>query len=363
MSELTALQKHTCAACGAQAVWNPGKQALICPFCGTVAPAEIEPATGQIREIDLVAALRELPEDLRGWQAEKRTVRCQSCQAVSVFDPERVAQNCEFCGSPALVDYTEIKAPIRPESLLPFKIAESRVREDIRRWFGTKWLAPNRFKKRALIDTVHGVYLPYWTFDAQVHCPWTADAGHYYYESETFRDSKGQRQTRRVQKVRWTPASGTVDHFFDDTPVSGSRGVDLALLREIEPFPNQELVPYDKAYVSGFVVEHYQVVLVDAAKSARERMDGELYAMCAREVPGDTHRNLRIFPEYSGQTFKHILTSVWLLHYNYGSRTFQVVVNGSTGKIAGRYPKSGWKIFFLIVAVIVVILIVRALAG
>ena len=41
-----------------------------------------------------------------------------------MFDPERVGQNCEFCGSPALVDYKEIKAPIRPQSLLPFKVTE-----------------------------------------------------------------------------------------------------------------------------------------------------------------------------------------------------------------------------------------------
>ena len=68
-------------------------------------------------------ALRELPDEARGWLTERRTVQCQSCKAVSVFDPERVGQNCEFCGSPALVDYKEIKAPIRPQSLLPFKIS------------------------------------------------------------------------------------------------------------------------------------------------------------------------------------------------------------------------------------------------
>ena len=50
-----------------------------------------------------------------------------------VFDPARVGQNCEFCGSPALVDYEEIKAPIRPQSLLPFKVAETaRARADPR---------------------------------------------------------------------------------------------------------------------------------------------------------------------------------------------------------------------------------------
>ncbi len=354
--QVTAIEKHACPACGAQAVWDPRKQKLICTYCGTESPYEIDSDSGEIREIPLVKTLREMPEELRGWKAEKRTVKCRSCQAISVFDPERVGQNCEFCGSPELVDYEEIKAPIRPQSLLPFKVSETQVRERIRSWYASKWFAPGKLKSRALVDTVRGVYLPYWTFDAQTYCRWWAQAGYYYYTTETYTDSQGRRQTRRVRHVRWEPASGRLEHFFDDEPVSGSRGVDVALLKSVEPFPTRDLVPYDTAYLSGFVVEHYQVVLLEAAQQARESMMDQLRSMCASQIPGDTHRNLQIFPEFSGETFKHILVPVWLLTYDYGRRKFQVVVNGSTGQIAGRYPKSFWKIFLLVLAILIVVL-------
>jgi hypothetical protein len=188
MTEILALEKHPCPACGAQAEWNPGKQKLICPFCGTESPYKVT-ESGAIEELDLVRALREIPEADRGWQTERRTVQCQSCKAVSVFQADRVGQRCDFCGSPALVPYEEIKSPIRPRSLLPFKVAETTVREQIRRWYKSKWLAPNALKSRALVDTVKGIYIPYWTFDAQVVCPWEAEAGHYYYTTETYRDS------------------------------------------------------------------------------------------------------------------------------------------------------------------------------
>lgn len=356
MTELTALEKHACPACGAQANWNPKRSRLECPYCGTESPYEVNPETGRIEEIDLVRTLREMPGELRGWKAAKRTVKCRSCRAVSVFDPERVGQNCEFCGSPELIDYEEIQAPIRPQSLLPFKVSEDRVRDDLRRWYRSKWFAPNKLKKRALVDTVRGVYLPYWTFDARVRCRWTAEAGYYYYTTETFRDSQGRTRSRQVRHVRWEPASGQLEHFFDDEPVPGTQGVDVGLLKEVEPFPTQDLVPYDTAYLSGFVVEHYQVVLVEAAHRARESMLAQLRQMCAAQVPGDTQRHLRIYPEFSSETFKHILAPVWLLTYNYGSRSFQVVVNGYTGKIAGRYPKSFWKIFFLVTAIVMLVL-------
>jgi predicted RNA-binding Zn-ribbon protein involved in translation (DUF1610 family) len=359
MSEVTALEKHACAACGAQAEWNPSKQKLVCPFCGTQAPYAVDAATGAIREIDLVRTLREMPEDLRGWQSDTRSVQCRSCRAVMVFDAAKVGQNCEFCGSPALVDYQEIKAPIRPQSLLPFKVSEPQVRESIRRWYASKWFAPNRFKARALVDTVHGVYIPYWTFDARVRCPWRAEAGHYYYTTETYRDSNGRTATRQVQHVRWESASGVVDHVFDDEPVPGTQGIDLGLLRQVEPFPTAtELVAYDTAFLSGFVVEHYQVVLIDAAKRSQEQMHAKLEALCGAQVPGDTYRNLRIDPEYSGQTFKHVLVPVWLLAYTYGAKRFQVVVNACTGTIAGQYPKSPWKILAVILVVLVILVLV-----
>jgi hypothetical protein len=237
-------------------------------------------------------------------------------------------------------------------------VSEAQVREQIRRWYASKWFAPSALKVRALIDTVHGLYIPYWTFDAQVHCPWWAEAGHYYYTTETYTDNQRRRQTRQVRHVRWEPASGVIDHVFDDEPVPATHGVDLSLLRGVEPFPTADLVPYDTAYLSGFVVEHYRVVLIDAAKQSQDEMRRQVERMCAAAVPGDTHRNLRIAPEFSGQTFKHILVPVWLLAYTYGTRRYQVVVNGYTGRIAGQYPKSVWKILFVTLVILVIVLLV-----
>jgi hypothetical protein len=363
MPDIAALDKYPCAACGAQAEWNPSKQLLVCPFCGTATPFSVDPGSGAIVENDLAKALRALPDEARGWLSEKRTVQCQSCKAVSVFDPERVGQNCSFCGSPSLVDYTEIKAPIRPRSLLPFKVSEGQVREQIRRWYASKWLAPGRLKSRALVDRVRGIYIPYWTFDAQAVCPWEADAGHYYYTTETYRDGKGVSRTRQVRHVRWEPASGVVRHFFDDEPVPGTHGVSHALLKEVEPFHTSGLVPYATAFLSGFVVEHYQIVLLDAAQRSQDSMIRTLRDMCAAEVPGDTHRNLQIHPTFSERTFKHILVPVWLLSYLYGTKTYQVVVNGDDGRMAGQYPKSPWKIALLVLLAIIVVLVFLMLGG
>ena len=124
-----------------------------------------------------------------------------------------------------------------------------------------------------------------------------------------------------------------------------SKGVHPKLLDDLEPFPTTtDLVPYDPGYVSGWVVEQYQIDLVQAAEQSKERMSNHLRKLCAAEIPGDTHRNLRIEPQFSDQTFKHVLLPVWLVSYTYGTKNYQVAVNGQTGKITGEYPLSWIKI-------------------
>jgi Zn finger protein HypA/HybF involved in hydrogenase expression len=137
-AEVAARQKYNCPACGAEANWNPAKQRLICPFCGTESPATLQTrgASTVIVEHDLVEALRNIPDSARGWQTAKISVRCQSCQAISVFDKQEIGRRCDFCGSTALVPYEEVKEPFRPESLLPLKVSEDQARDLIRTWYG-----------------------------------------------------------------------------------------------------------------------------------------------------------------------------------------------------------------------------------
>ena len=353
----TAHDKFHCPACGAEATWNPAKQALVCAFCGTAAPATLTEAAaaGGIVEHDLVTALRGIPDEGRGWQAERTSVRCQSCEAISVFDATKVGQRCEFCGSASLVPYDQVKDSFRPESLLPLKISEVQVRDKIREWYGGRWFAPGTLGTKAMTDTVHGVYLPYWTFDAQVQAHWQAESGYYYYETETYQDANGNQQTRQVQRIRWQYSAGDVAHFFDDDIVNASRGINPELLARIEPFPTRELVPYNAGYLAGWTVERYQIDLVQAAKRSREHMEGALRQMVVQSIPGDTYRNLGITANWSGQTFKHILAPVWLLTYEYHGRSYQVVINGFTGSIAGKHPISAWKVIFLILGILLVV--------
>ncbi len=350
------LERHACPNCGGKAIWNPSIQKLECPYCATTFERDSQTDDDDIIEHDLLQTLAELGATPKDWdEPETRLVKCSNCHATLRRNRNDVAQNCDFCGAPELLDYEDIDAVIRPESILPAKVDKNSAAERLKLWLGKRWLAPNDLKKRSLIDRLHGVYIPYWTFDANAHCPWTAQSGTYYYVTRTYTDSNGKTRTRQERRTRWRPASGTVNTAFDDVTISGSRSVENKLQREIEPYPTGELTPYETRYVSGWHVEQYQVDLPQAAQLGKSQMHQMLREMCADQIPGDTYRNLQINPQYSDQTFKHILVPIWIVAYQYRSKTYQSVVNGFTGKVASTYPKSIWKITFLVLLAILII--------
>jgi hypothetical protein len=160
-----------------------------------------------------------------------------------------------------------------------------------------------------------------------------------------------------VQKVQWTPVSGELSHAFDDELVCASVGVDAGKLRRVEPFPTGSLVPFDPGYLAGWTVERYQIDLVAAAERSRQAMNNELRRLCAQQVPGDTQRNLTVDAAFHDQTFKHILAPIWLMTYVYGATSYQVIVNGVTGTIAGSRPYSWIKVTLLVIAVLLLFML------
>lgn len=339
------VRKFPCVTCGADVVWDPGAQSLKCDYCGTA--RDVPNTTTAIVERPLEEGLR-APREL-GWGAQRKAIHCNRCGASTTLDPHIAAASCAFCGTASVVEAPPDANMIRPEGLLAFTVPRETAAKKFRDWLGSLWLRPNDLKKKSTLTKLAGAYIPFWTFDAATHSAWTADAGYYYYV--TVRQGNRTVQQRRV---RWEPASGTLELFFDDLPVPASRGLDARICQEIEPFPTSDLLEYDPSYIAGFVAEEYAVNLEEAIGLARERMTREIRAACAREVPGDTHRNLQVRTQFSGIAYKNALLPLWVAAYEYAGKPYRFLVNGVTGKVSGHAPYSWVKITLLVLAGLVV---------
>jgi DNA-directed RNA polymerase subunit RPC12/RpoP len=343
------VRKFPCAACGADVVWNPGADALRCPYCGT--ERAVPKKFGQVVEKPIEEGLR-APRDL-GWGVSRKTVRCQRCGASQSVEPGLAALRCAFCGAPAVVEAPAAGNMIRPEGLLPFKVDRHRAAEMFRGWLSRLWFRPNDLGEKSELNALQGVYVPFWTFDAATHSDWEAEAGTPYQVTVD-----GRSETR----IRWEPSSGFLEKFFDDLPVAASKGVPRPLLQGLEPFPTKDLLVYDPSFLSGFLAEEYAVDLAEALREARLRMEAEIRSACAAQIPAPMHRNLVVKTAWSGLAYKSGLFPIWIAAYDYRGAPYRFLVNGVTGKVSGKAPWSAMKIVLALLAAFVLLVLISTLS-
>ncbi len=274
----SAVPAHACAGCGGGANWDPGRQELVCPFCG--AAVALPPApTGVVEGFPLLSRLADRPDSGRDWQ------------------------------------------PVTPGGVLP-----CRVTLDAARAAFSKWLGAHRFfrseRRRPAIETARTLYVLYWAFSAQVHCR---------YRGEIVRKGRDG-ETRNV------PIDGVVELTFADMLVPASGALPPNVLQSIQPFPLAELSPYDARYLAGATVEVSSVNMWDAWDTASARMQTELNA--ALRADSKCHPDLlETWPKWSGEQGKHALVPVYVLTYRHRGTLYEGVVNGWTGKVGGTMPR------------------------
>jgi len=342
-----------CDNCGAEMKWNPGADALTCAYCERV--EEVPRDEGTIVE----RALEDAGQAARGLGLDVRVARCSNCGARVSYDGSSTSELCVYCGSPVVLAQAANRNALRPESLVPLDVARDEVRENFQRWLKRLWFRPNDLRRTKRFDAT-GIYVPFWTFDCHVHSDWSADAGHFYYETRTrtrIVNGKPRVETHRVRKIRWVPAWGDRNDDYDDLLIHASTGLPPELVERLGGFDTSVLVPYRPEYLAGWRAEEYQVDLEGGWKFGREAVVDTQRARCAGDVPGDTYRNLRVENQISDVRWKHILLPIWSLQYRFRGETYTVLVNGQTGRVAGKAPYSWVKIVLFALTLGVAILV------
>jgi hypothetical protein len=304
---------YACPACGGDAHWNPAKRTLVCASCGTALPPPAH--AGQqfkFSQRPVADGIRDAPTDAA--KDTRLAVMCGSCHAVSHFDAGTAADRCSFCGSTAIVPYDVLGDRERPQCVLPFLLGESEARDAASAWYRAQWLAPRKLKKAAHIDTVRGVYFPFWNFNADANAHWTSTKGR----------------------------SGDVTMHFDGLLVCAADNAQDALLSGVEPFPANDLRAYDAHYVAGWTVGRYQRDLARSRNLAHERMNAKMLDQARKDMHGekDVGTISITTAQYAAETYAQALLPVWLLSYTYLGRPYALVINGATGKAEGNSPKS-----------------------
>lgn len=333
-----------CKTCGSEMVYSPEKKQLECKHCG--ATREILTDNDLVIETPFSEAI-DLGDQPHGLGAATKVFHCKGCGSDTAVPPTQVEFACPFCGSTNVnADAHELQT-VRPQGILPFVVGNEASMNKFKEWIGKGFFTPGALKRLASLKKLHGVYIPFWTFDADTSSSWTAMAGYYYYESQTYTEN-GKTMTRQVRKTRWVPASGYYEHSFDDVLVVASHGVSQKSAEWVYPYDLKQVVNYDSQFILGLSSEVYQIGPQEGFNTGEKIMDAHIWDACRRAIPGDTHRDLHVNTRKSNIHFKHILLPLWVSAYQFRGKTYQFLINGQTGKIAGQKPVSVGKVLLVI---------------
>lgn len=341
-----------CPSCSGDMHFDPKTKRMHCNVC------DRDEAVKAVDEemVEYNFDTDEADEFLRDWGTDVKTAECGSCGGKMVVPANETASKCAFCGE-RLMEESEDTLGIRPESLIPFKVDFVKAMAILSKFAKRRIFAPFAFKREFNKDDIKGVFIPYWSYEAETRSIYTGQAGDHYHTTEMVTetvDGKTQTRSKRVRKTRWRFVSGTYDKAFGDIMFSDSGNINKKMIERIEPYKLNELVDYEPRYLTGFSVEQYDNGLKAVWERAQKYMGAvvrtDITAMIKRGC--DEVGRLNISTRYTDIRYKQMLLPLWISSYVYRKKTYNIYINGQTGELHGKMPKSVIKLCGLILALL-----------
>ncbi len=348
---ITETKKETdkkCSACGGIMDYDPRTGGLLCPFCGhTEEIIAADTTNNKAQELSLESAEQTGNCD---WGVKTKTIICKSCGGETVYDALQTSGECPYCGSNQVTEVQD-QDTLAPGGVCPFKIDKKQAGANFKSWLGRKLFCPKAAKEKAKPDSFTGVYLPYWTFDAETFSEYSARYG----IDRTTTDKDGNSHTT----TDWYSTHGIYLENINDQLVIGTTKHNADILSRIEPFDTEDNVAYKPEYLAGFASERYSTGLNDAWTKAKDFIKRHLTDKIKEKVRHENHADsvdrVNFTPVFDNVTYKYLLLPVFLSSFKFNGKVYQFMVNGQTGKVGGKAPVSPLRVLIAIAIGLVII--------
>ncbi|MBO6159565.1 MAG: hypothetical protein J6P72_09965 [Firmicutes bacterium] len=346
---MAGLLQYKCPCCGGAIEWNSTLQKMKCPYCDTEFDLQTLQSYDQELATDKPDSMEWQQEPGSEWTEDEasglRVYVCQSCGGEIVGDANTAATSCPYCGNPVMM-MGNFAGNLKPDYVIPFKLDKEAAKKALKDHLATKKLLPKVFKDENHIDEIKGIYVPFWVFDAD------ADAKMRYRATRvrTWNDPQWTyTETSFFQVIRGGSLS------FDHVPVDGSSKLDDTLMESIEPYDFSQAVPFQTAYLAGYLADKYDVDKDQTIGRANQRIKESTQQAFDQTVTGyvsvqNEYSNIQL----NNGVAKYALYPVWLLNTSWEGKQYTFAMNGQSGKFVGDLPmdkKLYWKRWGLIAGI------------
>ncbi len=327
------LQEFKCPCCGGGIQFDTATQNLKCPYCETEfdidALEALQVEAKASNNTDYNWETKAGGEWAEGENDGITPYECKSCGAQILADKTLASSKCPYCDNP-IVMTDRFDDGLRPDYVIPFKLDKKAAKEKLKEHLKGKVLLPKLFKDENHIDEIKGLYVPFWLFDTDA----SANINYRATRTRMWADSK----YNYVETSHYA-IHRAGDISFATIPVDGSTKMPDDLMESIEPFDFSEAVPFQTAYMAGFLADRYDVDAEASIGRANERVKHSAEEAFRNTVMGyETVTVQSSDVQLSGGTVKYAMYPVWLLHTSWNGQDFLFAMNGQTGKFVGNLP-------------------------
>ncbi|MCI5587034.1 MAG: hypothetical protein MR384_04010 [Lachnospiraceae bacterium] len=340
---------YKCPYCGGTLVWGSKEQKMVCEYCDSKFTEEqlkelVEDDYRKASEIENAEEIEETePEwDVRDENLEENQMGnmkvhiCQSCGGEIIGDENSVATECVYCGSPTIIT-ENISGINRPKYIIPFKLDKKDAKEKLKEFYKGKRLLPNEFSKKKHIESIKGIYVPFWLFDCEAY----ADITYKTTRTSYWSDSKYNYTKTDHYMVK---RGGSL--AFEKIPVDGSSKMDDAYMDSIEPFDYNQLTDFSEKYLAGYYADKYDVDANASIPRANERVKRSTEEKFKETVHGyDSVLTESTRVNVKNGKVEYTMFPVWMLNKKYKGKMYMFAMNGQTGKLVGELPIDKGKVF------------------
>ncbi len=319
-----------CPSCSGEMKFNPETQKLSCQYCGSAESFDSE----QTIEKNFDDIMKQPGE----WHAETVVYQCTNCSAREVISKKDIALECSYCGATNIIKTEELPG-MRPDSVLPFLLNIKEATKKAVQWLRRGFFTPNAYKRNARSHAIHGVYYPTFTFDTNTFSSYT---GVRVVQQAYTTRVNGQTVTRYVE--RRYPISGKVDKWFDDILVPASSEIPSDMVMRMKPFKTNEARKYKQEFLYGYIASQYTQNGLMCWGNAKAQVHDYVMGVI-RRLYGRVE-SVSISTSYNDIKYKYVLLPIYVGHSEYREKRYNYYLNGQTGKVSGKRPISGWKVFF-----------------
>ena len=327
-----------CKNCGGDLIFNPSKSGLVCKLCGNFVPV-----SGTITS---EKSFQDLLKNAPTWQKDTAVLRCEHCGAKSVVSKFDLVAKCDYCGAANMVKTKETPG-LCPDTVVLFGLNKAEAWQKVNAWLSKRFFVPSQFKHQLKNRQLNGIYYPAFTFDANV----TTRYNGVLVQTNTTTVMVDGKETTQTQTVRRT-ISDVDTHIFDDVLVLANDEITPKVLAQLQPFDANHGQVFQQSYLSGFSVCQASLDAQMCWNEAKKVMENTIRNKINTRYGGDgiALEGLNLDLDITNVTYKYVLLPIYVGHTEYKGTKYPLYLNGQTGKICAKTPKSWWKMLLTFAA-------------